>query len=250
MTQADYTKRVIEGHDLFSTHLLEERTIKVYLPPGYSTERLYPVLYCHDGAEFFTHGRIATIANQLIAEGKLQPLVIVGVAVRKPTRTDDYAIDGRRHDAYVRFVADECVPFIEDHYAVHRDGVRRFMAGISLGAVASLSLHLRFPEMFSRLLLFSGAYYDAVQEVLRQQPSYGDLEAFMIVGRQETAVETTFGTYDFYHANQVVRDLLRVRGADVEYHEADGTHIWGFWQRQLPLALAWLNGRLQNMAQS
>jgi enterochelin esterase-like enzyme len=244
MSQADYTKRVIEGHELFSTHLREGRTIKVYLPPGYSSDVRYPVLYCHDGGEFFTHGRIATIANQLIMEGKLRPLVIVGIAVQKVTRTDDYAIEGNRHDAYLRFVADECVPFVEDRYSVHRDSPHRFMAGISLGAVASLSLYLRDPEMFSRLLLFSGAYYEAVQETLRAHPSFAGLRAWMVVGRQETAVETAMGTYDFYHANHAVRDLLRVRGAEIDYHEDDGTHIWGFWQKQLPGALAWLNRQL------
>ncbi|MBX6353132.1 MAG: esterase family protein [Thermoflavifilum sp.] len=245
MAQAHYTKRVIEGHELFSSHLLEERTLKVYLPPEYREDVLYPVLYCHDGGEFFTHGRIATIANQLIMEGKLRPLVIVGIAVQKVTRTDDYAMSGRRHEAYLRFVADECVPFVEDHYSVHRDGAHRFMAGISLGAVASLSLYLHDPDMFPQLLLFSGAYFEDVRAALRERASYTDLRAWMLVGRQETEVDTSvLGKYDFYHANHAVRDLLTVRGADVEYHEDDGTHIWGFWQRHMPSALAWVQKRI------
>jgi S-formylglutathione hydrolase FrmB len=40
--------------------------------------------------------------------------------------------------------------------------------------------------------------------------------------------------------------LLRIRGAKVRYEEAPGTHIWGFWQRQIPNALEWVNTQLHD----
>lgn len=239
-----FTHRVIEAHTVYSSHLSEERTLKVYLPPGYNPKQKYPVLYCHDGLEFFTHGRIATLANQLISEGKLRPLFIVGIAVQMRTRSDDYAMTGSRHAEYVKFVAEECVPFIESHYAVDTDTPKRFMAGISLGATASLSLHLQYPELFNQLLLFSGAFYDDVRQVVRVIPRVSDLHAYMVVGQQETAVETPHGTYDFYQFNHSMRDVLHVRGAKLDYHEAAGTHIWGFWQQQIPSALTWLQKQI------
>jgi enterochelin esterase-like enzyme len=244
MPDNSYTHRVIEAHNLYSAHLSEERTIKVYLPPDYDANRAYPVVYCHDGMEFFTHGRIATIANKLIAEGRLEPLFIVGIAVKKSTRTEDYAPTGERHVEYVKFVVDECMPFVEKKYSVMADVNHRFMAGISLGAAATMSIHLRYPELFSRLLLFSGAFYDEVRDTLKKQMQLRELHAFMTVGRQETSVETPQGPYDFYRANQHVRDILRLRQAKVAYQEANGTHIWGFWQTQLPDALSWLQTEL------
>ena len=241
-----YTRRVIETHTLQSAHLGEERTLKIYLPPGYAehSDTRYPVVYCHDGLEFFTHGRIATICNKLVAEGRLNPLFIVGIEVRKQTRNDDYGPDGARHNEYTEFVAKECIPFVEGRYRVSEDPTQRFMAGISLGAAASMSLHLRYPELFQRLLLFSGAFYETSRELVRREQSLRDLTAYMVVGRQETSVDTTAGPYDFYRANQAMLDLLRERQANVTYKESDGTHIWGFWQKEIPDALEFLQRTL------
>jgi enterochelin esterase-like enzyme len=242
---AEPARRVIEGHDLYSTHLKEERTIKVFLPPGYEADGAYPVLFCHDGSEFFTHGRAATIAKRMIEEGELEPIIIAALAVNKEQRTNDYDPAGRRHDEYVKFVLDEAVPFVDGHYATSKDSQKRFMAGISLGASCTMDIHLRHPDAFSNLLLFSGAFYPREQERIQQVAKLSGLNAYMVVGRQETAVETSNKeTHDFYHYNQHVRDLLRLRGADIHYHEADGTHIWGFWQAQLPDALRWVNQQL------
>ncbi len=246
LSEPRYTRRVIETHTLQSTHLGEDRTLKIYLPPGYEEhpEDRYPIVYCHDGLEFFTHGRIATICNKLVDEGHLEPLFIVGIEVRKQTRNDDYGPDGSRHDAYTKFVAEECVPFVEERYRVRRDTAHRFMAGISLGAAASLSLSLRYPTLFNRLLLFSGAFYETSREQVRALNSLHSLTAYLVVGRQETSVDTALGKYDFYRANQVMRDLLVERGADITYKEGDGTHIWGFWQKEIPDALQFLQRKL------
>lgn len=242
---AEPTRRVIEGHDFYSTQLNEDRTIKVFLPPNYDPSAEYPVMFCHDGNEFFTHGRAATIAQRMIEARELQPLIIAALAVNKEQRTNDYDPAGKRHDAYVHFVLDEAIPFVDSRYATSRDVNKRFMAGISLGASCTLDIHLRAPELFNRLLLFSGAFYVREQDRIQAVPRLPDLKAYMVVGRQETEVETSLKElHDFYHYNQHVRDLLRLRGAQVDYHEADGKHIWGFWQAQLPDALSWLNRQL------
>ncbi|MCL6547965.1 MAG: esterase family protein [Alicyclobacillus sp.] len=235
-------------HDVYSTHLREERTIKVCLPPGYEAGRPYPVLYCHDGGEFFTHGRIATIAHRRMWEGVLRPLVIVGITVERSKRTDEYAPDGARSAPYLRFVAEECIPFVESRYSLAPNGEQRLMAGVSLGATASLLLHLRYPRLFSRLLLFSGAFYRTALQQVEEVRSLPGLAVWMVVGRQETAVETPHGTYDFLSLNRSTRDLLLARGAIVAYQEADGQHLWGFWQRQLPGALEWVERQLGERA--
>lgn len=235
-------KRKIEGHTLYSAHLQEERNLKVFIPPDYDESKRYPVLYCHDGLEFFTHGRIATIAHQLILEAQLCPVLIVGIGVHPTYRTDDYALSGRRNASFSRFVMEECLPFIQTHYAA--DENQRHMAGISLGAVAALQLALSHPATFRNLLLFSGAYYEDVRNLVKTHGDLSYLETYVTVGRQETAVETPHGTYNFYRFNHEMRDMLRIRGARVEFEEADGAHLWGFWQHMLPSALKWLNRQI------
>lgn len=230
-------QRKIESYTVESHILDESRVLKVFVPPEYSAQKKYPILYCHDGLEFFTHGRIATIANQMIAEGFVQPLLIAGIAVSKTRRNDDYAMNGSRHDAYCRFVVEECLPFLDETYAVNAN--QRFMMGISLGAVVTLSLSLRYPQLFSRLALLSGAYFPSVQNILEQRDALHQVACYMVVGEQETAVDTSTGIFNFYEYNQQTRDLLRAKGVSVQYGEAPGTHVWGFWQRQIPDVLRW-----------
>jgi enterochelin esterase-like enzyme len=232
--------RKIEAHTFFSQYLHEERTIKVFLPPDYDSARPYPIMYCHDGLEFFTHGRIATIANQMILEGTLKPMLVAGIAVSKTNRNDDYGIRGSRHDAYCRFVVNECMWAMEETYNLNPK--ERFMAGISLGGTVSVSLSLQYPHLFSNLLLFSGAFFPSVQEHVKKVADLSFLNAYMVVGKQETAVETTSKTiHNFYGYNQQMLDILRTQGANVTYKEGEGTHVWGFWQKQLPEALMYVN---------
>lgn len=240
---ARYTRRVVEAHSLYSTHLGEERTIKVCLPPEYDPSQSYRVIYCQDGNEFFTHGRIATIANRMVAEGELDPLLIVGIAVNRTHRTDDYAVGGKRSEAYRKFVVEECIPFVENRYPV--DPGRRILAGVSLGAAASLNLALHDTAAFPWLLLFSGAFYPRAQNMAMSCSSLSDLSCFMLVGHQETALETDTGTHNFYQLSLQMRDILTAGGAKVTYLEADGEHLWGFWQSHLPDALRFVQSHVK-----
>ncbi len=216
----------------------------MYLPPEYGSQTAYPILYCHDGNEFFTHGRIATIANEMIANGLLSPLLIAGIAVKMDHRTEDYALSGKRHETYLRFVEEECMQFIERRYPLSPDPSARAMAGISLGAVATLHLASRMGDRLSNVLLFSGAYYDSFSTFIRERNGLGGLSAYMVAGLAETAVDTPEGVYDFLTANRNMKTILEEQGAAVSYREGEGKHVWGFWQRELPAALKWLSGRL------
>lgn len=234
--------RVIEAHTLYSAHLQEERTIKVCLPPGYDRDRAYPVVYCQDGNEFFTHGRIATIAERMVAAGELDPLWIVGIAVNRKRRTEDYAVGGTRSEAYRRFVNEECVPFVEQRYQVQT--AQRVLAGVSLGAAASLAVAVSDPLRFNKLMLFSGAFYPPAQQLVDRSPSLAHMSCYQVAGRQETELETDSGVYDFLELNRQMRDILTAHQVEVDYHEGDGKHLWGFWQSRLPEALRWLQRQL------
>ncbi|MNJ51668.1 hypothetical protein D3C77_469780 [compost metagenome] len=59
----------------------------------------------------------------------------------------------------------------------------------------------------------------------------------MIVGLQEDHYTTDTGTYNFVQLNRTTKSLLEARGAQVQYYEKNGQHLWGFWQNELPDAL-------------
>ncbi|GMA63220.1 alpha/beta hydrolase-fold protein [Alicyclobacillus fastidiosus] len=237
-------QRKIESHTLYSQNLNEERTIKVFVPHSYKSDSPLPIVYCHDGLEFFTHGRVATIANELMTSGEIPPFLIAGIAVNLDERRNDYAMDGARHEAYQHFVVDECMPMLDDLYAV--DPNARMMAGISLGAVASLSFMLAYPQYFHTLILFSGAYFPPVQRRIDEEPDLSRLAAYMFIGDEEREAKTPSGIYNFYEYNEAMRDILIDRGAEVDYHVGPGNHIWGVWQKQIPDALRWLGRHIRS----
>lgn len=239
MSDEKLYRRTIVKHEVPSAHLPEgRRSVRLYLPPGYREDLSYPVVYCQDGEDFFNFGRIATIAQKLILEDGWEPFVIAGVDVDKSQRTSEYMPGGDRHEAYVRFFVEELVPYVERAAAVRRAPEDRLLAGDSLGAAVSLSIALARPDLFTRILSLSGAYYDGSIAQIQAAADLSALAVWMTVGLQEHAYETDHGTFNFVQLNRLARRMLAGRGAFLDYREKDGEHKWGFWQSELPEALA------------
>ncbi|NBD23461.1 alpha/beta hydrolase [Paenibacillus glycinis] len=238
MTDQRYLKRTVVKEVVTSRYLPEEsRSLRVYLPPGYSDLLSYPVVYCQDGEQFFNFGRIATIANQLILDEGVEPFIIVGVDVDLKLRTAEYAPDGARHHAYVSFFGEELIPFIEGKYPIRQESESRILAGDSLGGSVSFHIALAYPKLFHQIISFSGAFYPASLEIAEQAGDLSPLALYMIVGLQETAFKSDHGVFNFVELNREMRKILESKGASTIYGEHDGDHIWGFWQQFIPEAL-------------
>lgn len=237
MDDTRYTKRTIMKEEVASALLSETRNVKIYLPPGYNELLTYPVLYCQDGEDFFNFGRTATHMTKLILDEGLEPALIVGVDVDKRLRNEDYSPDGTRFGAYCRFFAEELVPYIEARYPARRDRSARVIAGDSLGGTVSLHIALEYPQLFNRVLSLSGAFLASTRDRIAAESDLSWLQLYMLIGLQETAVETSRGTFDFLEENRRTRELLEARETDLFYEEKDGKHTWGFWQKELPASL-------------
>lgn len=234
---SDYVKRTIVKEEVPSIHVDTPRSVKVYLPPGYNELLSYPVVYCQDGNDFFTMGRIATIANQLILDEGIEPFLIVGVSVERSKRTSEYSPIGSRNDAYKRFFTQELLPFIEERYPARRDPASRVLAGDSLGGTLSLHLALDHPDVFPQVLALSGAFFQSSMDEIAKSPDLSWLRIWMVVGLDETAVETHMGTFDFVQWNREAKAALETKQAVLSYREKPGDHVWGLWQKELPDAL-------------
>ncbi|WP_126426642.1 alpha/beta hydrolase [Brevibacillus marinus] len=234
---SEYLKRTIVKEEVPSRLLDANRPVKVYLPPGYNELLSYPVVFCQDGNDFFTLGRIATVTNQLILDEGMEPIIIVGVSVERSKRTSEYAATGARNEAYKRFFVEELLPYLEARYPIRREPGSRLLAGDSLGGTVSLHLALDYPAVFNRVLALSGAFFQPTLERIEQERELSWLRLWMVVGLQETAVETHLGTWDFVAWNRRIKEALAAKQADLAYVEAEGDHVWGFWQRMLPAGL-------------
>ena len=155
-----------------SNYLPDNRNVIVYLPPGYDgqPERSYPVLYLHDGQNLFD-GRTSFVkdrtwqmrehADEAIEAGEVEPLVIVGIYNTGDRRLAEYTHDrnwklgGGEAEAYGRLITQELMPWIAGQYRVRQERESTGLGGSSLGALVSLYLGLRHPELFGKLALMS-----------------------------------------------------------------------------------------------
>lgn len=233
----DAYKRKVTGDSINSSHLGRAMDVRVFLPPGFDELLSYPVLYTQDGQDFFMYGRIATLAQQLILEEGLQPFLIVGVDVSRKDRTSEYSPTGSKNRAYRKFFLEELIPHIEARYQVPANGLQRVLAGDSLGGAVSLDIALDQPELFQGMICLSGAFLPPLLDRVRSVEPFPPIDLYLLVGEQETAVETHIGNLDFVAMNRSARDLLKKKQARFTYIEKPGTHTWGFWQKELPDAL-------------
>jgi predicted alpha/beta superfamily hydrolase len=156
-----------------STFLGNDRQVVVYLPPGYHEDegRRYPVLYMQDGQNLFDgrtsyvpgqHWHLNETADNLIREGAVEPLIIVGVYNAGAGRIEEYTptVDpnfkaGGRADLYGRMLAEELKPYVDATYRTKPGREHTGVGGSSLGGLVSLHLGLGRAETFGRVIAMS-----------------------------------------------------------------------------------------------
>ncbi|HKO19611.1 MAG TPA: alpha/beta hydrolase-fold protein [Acidobacteriaceae bacterium] len=159
------------------------RTLRVWLPPAYSapdqSNTRFPVLYLNDGQDLFnactstysgSEWRVDETATRLIDEGKVRPLIIVGIdnAGRRdrareylpfPDDTLRPAMPQVAGKLYPKFLVTEVMPLINRLFRTDRQSASTGIGGSSYGAGIALYTVLEKPGMFGRLLLESASVY-------------------------------------------------------------------------------------------
>lgn len=144
---------------------LPPRDLVIWLPPDYSkdtTER-YPVLYVQDGQNLFDPSTSAfgvdwqmdETADSLIRQGKMKPIIIVGIT-NTPWRKSEYG-DNDTGSAYMKFVVEKVKPLIDSSYRTLTGPANTAVGGSSLGGLISFMLAWNYPEVFSMAMCVSPA---------------------------------------------------------------------------------------------
>jgi enterochelin esterase-like enzyme len=141
------------------------RKTLIYTPPGYSADKKYPVLYLLHGIggdekEWFNGGQPQVILDNLYADKKVEPMIVVlpnGRAAK-----DDRAVGNvyGKSQAFADFEKDliqDLIPFIEKNYPVIKDAEHRAIAGLSMGGGQSLNFGLGNLDKFAWIGGFSSA---------------------------------------------------------------------------------------------
>jgi len=231
-------QRKIKRAVLLSKALQAEKELLISFPPSYDEQQKYPVLFLHDGDDYFYMGRIVTQANALIHQQELKPFLLIGIPVKKKQRDREYSPFGDRHQQHLQFLAEELWPYVQHQIpAADLSSEQTIVGGSSLGGTISLHFALTYPNLCKRLLLQSCAFLGPTITQIKKAPTLKHLHIYQLVGRNETAVPTSMGALNFLAQNRTAYQLLTEKQAKVHYVEAKGDHTWRLWQQDLPQAL-------------
>lgn len=217
-----------------SPNLNTERMFYVYTPPGYETgKQKYPVLYLLHGngqieASWTWTGRANVILDNLIAEGKAKPMIIVmpyGHVPReiKSPNAPPPAAPGMGGDmaAIEKELITSIKPLVESKYRVLTDRKSRAIGGLSMGSAQSLTIGLRHLDMFASIAGFSGAGNRAEWE--KADPA--------MINQKLKVLWLGCGNEDFaFNGMKGLHDMFDQKKIKHVWNESGAGHSWPNWQ--------------------
>lgn len=215
-----------------STALNTQRMVYVYTPPGYETgKQKYPVLYLLHGngqieASWTWTGRANVILDNLLADGKIKPMVVVMPFghVQREIKTSANApapAIGADMAAIEKELMTAVKPLVEGKYRVLTDRNHRAIGGLSMGAAQSLTIGLHNIDHFAYIAAFSGAGNRAEWE--KADPA--------MLNKKLKVLWLGCGTEDFaYPGVKGLEEMFSKRNVKHIWNESGAGHSWPNWQ--------------------
>ncbi len=197
----------------------------VYTPPTYGKNKKekYPVLYLQHGwgedeTAWSTQGHANLIMDNLIADGKIKPFIIV--MTYGMTNEIRYGGLGQfTAEDFEKVLCDELIPYIDANFSTKSDKWNRAMAGLSMGGMETKLITLRRPELFGSYGLFSGGQYAPSDIKDKKQVKF----IFESTGSKEQPDAIKKSVED-----------LKAAGFNAHAHVSEGTaHEFLTWRRAL-----------------
>lgn len=238
----------------------KQRRISIYTPPGYEAgKNKYPVLYLLHGMggdeeAWLALGRTAQILDNLIAQGKAKPMIVVmpngnvaqqaapgedSKGLYKPTMQLPNTMDGKMEETFA-----DIIKFTEANYRVNANKTNRAIAGLSMGGFHSLHISRYYPKTFDYVGLFSPAImpfgkttspvYENLDVTLKNQFNNGLKLYYIAIGKTDFLYKTV----------EDYRKKLDGFGVKYNYVESEGGHTWSNWRDYLVLFVPQLFNQL------
>ena len=212
------------------------RELYVYTPPGYEKGAgSYPVLYLiHGGGEtaasWSTVGRANDILDNLIAEHKAVPMIIVMPSGWTPRGRQVMTSDATK-DPFNDEMMKDIIPFVESHFRVKADPDHRALGGLSMGGIQTLNTGLHNLGTFRYLVVMSSGWIND-----QDRDFFFNSEAARIptYNSQLKLFWWGWGETDIARPNAIkVTERLKSLGVHVETMETPGGHEWKNWRLYL-----------------
>ena len=218
-----------------SERLGRTERIMLYLPPGYEKgSTRYPVLYLLHGQgdvpdSWTNAGRANLILDNLIAEGKAKPMIVVMPAGHAVPFHTSPGVSMDNNNLFAQYLIKEVIPAIEGKYRTLVGARNRALAGFSMGGELTIHTGFRHPDLFSALGIFSAGL--RTEFAAEFQPVLADTRGlranvktlWISAGVTDTALPraTAFA------------ELLAKSGIPAEFKTFQGPHNWARWRLSL-----------------
>jgi enterochelin esterase family protein len=224
----------VTRHIYHSDVLKGERELFVYVPPGYTAKKNYPVLYLMGGSGelasgWVLDGRANFIADNLLTEGKTVPMLIV-----MPNNQVVHRSDPNHTELTFKLLEEEfkkhIIPFVDKTYSTRADRTGRAIAGLSMGGRHTQMIGLTNLDLFSSFGILSAGDLetDRVSAAFLNDPAANQKVAYLLVG-QGTGEVATIGKRAV-----ALHEALQNHKIKHDYYVGgDGAHDWGTWRHLL-----------------
>lgn len=203
------------------------RSMHVWTPAGNASWKKLPVLYLiHGGGDndvsWSTIGCANDILDNLYAEGKIEPMIVV------------MPHGGMDTKLFVKELTDDIMPRIEAQFQVRKGAANTAIAGLSMGGLETLNTITAHPDMFGYInVMSSGWFRSSEEDFARKTELLKDIAP--VLNKTARILRFTMGGQeDFAYPNcQKTLECFKAAGIDFEYSETPGGHSWHVWHYDL-----------------
>lgn len=243
----------IISEEFYIPQLDRYRKVWALLPYDYYfSNKNYPVLYLQDAQNLFNEG--SDYGNweidkklSILAEYGRGDVIIIAVEHGSEDRIKEYIFDndnianGSEGKKYIRFIADTLKPFIDENYRTKKDRENTGIGGSSLGALISIYSGFLYPEVYSKLLIFSPSLWVEPNNnfpMMNFRVPY-KIKIYLYGGGKEgSKMVKRIRIFEEYLKRWEKKNLF-----DFEFRtniNPEGTHSEFYWSQEFPRAIEWL----------
>ena len=222
----------------------EWRPLFIYTPAGYNENAdRYPVVYIqHGGGEdhrgWVQQGRMANILDNLIAEGKAVPMIVVSSNSNVKTRgAGGPAYSAQGMSPFRNEMVDNIIPFVDKNYRTKADRKFRAMCGLSMGGGQSFYVGLCSPDVFANVGIFSTGMFGGIAGAANfdlEKECPGILSDTKTFNEQHDVFYISCGEQDpRITYNKAIAEKMKQAGVNVQFNSFAGDHEWQPWRKSL-----------------
>ncbi len=229
------------------------RKIWAVLPYDYHTsEKSYPVLYLQDAQNLFNEG--SGYGNweidkklSILAEYGRGDVIVIAIEHGNKDRIKEYIFDndnvanGSEGKKYIRFITDTLKPYVDENYRTKKDRDNTGIGGSSLGALISIYSGFLYPEVYSKLLIFSPSLWVEPNNNFPMMSFRVPFKTKIYLyggGQEGSKMVKRIHIFEEYLKRWEKKNLF-----DFEFRTSinpEGTHNEFYWSQEFPRAIEWL----------